>query len=367
MDVVIPIHKPDLGGNEAAYVIRCIERGWISGKGSFVTEFEQRFSEAVGVRHAAAVCNGTAALHLALLACGLGPGDEVVVPSLTYVAAVNAVTYVGATPVLADSHAETWQIDPADVERCITPRTRAIIAVHLYGQSCDMDPLCDLAARHGLALVEDCAEAFGTSYRGRHVGAFGDVAAFSFYGNKTVTTGEGGMVVTRRPDLHRRVMHLRGQGLAMGCEYWHDVVGYNYRMSNVHAAIGVAQLERAGEFLAKKRAIASMYQEALAELPVTLHGEQAGTVHSYWVNSIGLHDPAHRDPLRRSLRDRGIETRPVFFPVHTMPVYARFARPLPVAERLARAGVNLPSWPGLSADEVGIVAEGIRRYFATRG
>ena len=244
---MIPIYKPDLGGNEKKYVNECIDTSWISSRGRFVQEFERRFSERIKVAHATAVSNGTVALHLALEALGIQDGDEVIVPTLTYIASVNAISYTGATPVFCDSDALSWQMDPEDIRRRITPKTRAIMVVHLYGQACDMDAIMRIAKEHNLFVIEDCAEAFGTLYKGQHVGAFGDIATFSFFGNKTITTGEGGMVVSNDKALLERARHLKGQGLAAHREYWHDVIGFNYRMTNIQAAIGLAQLERARE------------------------------------------------------------------------------------------------------------------------
>src|SRR6266536_2224702 len=216
----IPIYQPDLSGNEQKYVNECIRSTWISSKGAFISRFEENFAEFCNTPYAVSVCNGTVALHVALLALGIGEGDEVIVPTLTYVASVNAIRYVNATPVFVDSLPDTWQMDPADIARAVTPRTKAIIAVHLYGQPCDMDAVMALAKAHDLFVVEDCAEAIGTYYKGRHVGNFGDVATFSFFGNKTMTTGEGGMVTTRNPNLRKRAAHLKGQGLVDGREYW---------------------------------------------------------------------------------------------------------------------------------------------------
>ena len=360
----IPIYQPDLGGNEKQYVNECLDTTWISSRGRFIQEFEQRFSERVGIDHAAAVSNGTVALHLALLALGIGQGDEVIVPTLTYIASVNAITYAGATPVFADSDRETWQIDPDDVQRLVTPRTKAIVVVHLYGQACEMDALTRIAREHGVFIIEDCAEAFGTLYHGRHVGAFGDIGTFSFFGNKTITTGEGGMVVTRDKTLIERVRHLKGQGLAAHREYWHDIVGYNYRMTNVAAAIGVAQLERASEFIARKREIARQYSEGLRRLPVQMQPEVAGTFHSYWMCAMLVESAEDRDPLREQLAAAGIETRPIFYPVHTMPMYSGNFRKRPCAEDIAWRGVVLPSWPGLSTRELEKITSEIQSYFA---
>ena len=363
----IPIYRPDLGGNVKRYVNECLDTSWISSSGRFVAEFEEGFAQRINVRHAASVCNGTVALHLALVALGIGPGDEVLVPTLTYIASVNAIKYTGATPVFVDSLRSTWQVDPDDLRRHITSRTRAIMAVHLYGQACDMDALTFLAREHGLYLVEDCAEAFGTLYRNKHAGTFGDIATFSFFGNKTITTGEGGMVVSNDKTLIERARHYKGQGLAAQREYWHDVVGYNYRMTNIAAAIGLAQLERADEFIDRKRAIASEYVRLLGGLPVELHAEAPDTTHSYWMVSLLVQKPEDRDPLRAHLAQAGIETRPLFYPVHTMPMYAHGYRRHPVAEDLAWRGVNLPSWPGLSANQLAAVAKTIADYFQHAG
>src|SRR5690349_10790566 len=210
----IPLYEPDLSGNEKRYVLACLDSTWISSKGKFISEFEDQFARYLGINRAVGICNGTAALHVALLALGIGPGDEVIVPTLTYIAAVNAITYTGATPVFVDSLRETWQMDPDDVARKITHRTKAIMVVHLYGQPCDMDALTRIAKEHKLLIVEDCAEALGSRHKQDFVGTFGDIAAFSFYGNKTITTGEGGMVVTKSGELAKRALHFRGQGLA---------------------------------------------------------------------------------------------------------------------------------------------------------
>lgn len=360
----IPVYKPALSGNEQRYVTECLETGWISSRGRFVGEFEQRFAERLGAPHAVSVCNGTVALHLALVALGIGPGDEVIVPTLTYIASVNAIAYTGATPVFVDSLRDSWQIDPEDIRRHITPRTKAIMVVHLYGQSADMDAIAAIAKEARLFVVEDCAESFGTLYKGKHTGTFGDVATFSFFGNKTITTGEGGMVVTGDRTLAERARHFRGQGLAAHREYWHDVIGYNYRMTNVAAAIGLGQLERADDLLRRKRRLALRYMSLLTGLPLAFQAEQPDTVHSYWMVSILLEDPVHRDPLRKHLSNHGIETRPLFYPVHTMPMYAKSYRRHEVAEDLAWRGMNLPSWPDMSDEDVETVAGAIRAYFA---
>jgi perosamine synthetase len=362
----IPIYQPDLTGNEKRYVLECLDSTWISSKGRFIAEFENRFAGFTGAKHAIGVCNGTVALHLALVTLGIGPGDEVIVPTLTYIAAVNAIAYTGATPVFVDSLPDTWQMDPADVRRKITPRTKGIMAVHLYGHPCDMDALSALAREHDVFLIEDCAEAFGSRFKDRHVGTFGDIACFSFFGNKTITMGEGGMVVTGDQTLFERARHFKGQGLAAQREYWHDVIGYNYRLTNICAAIGLAQLERAETIIAKKRALAELYRQHFAGVPVQMLGEVGAVSSSFWMISILVPNAADRDPLRQRLAGQGIETRPVFYPVHTMPMYAARYQRHSVAENVAWRGINLPSWPGLSPAQVAQIGAAVRGYFGEK-
>jgi perosamine synthetase len=361
----IPVYQPSLLGREREYVLDCIDSTWISSKGRYIAEFESRFARLVGAPHALGVCNGTVAVHLTLLALGIGPGDEVIVPTLTYVASVNPVLYVGAKPVFADSDRRSWQLDPAQIRKRITPRTRAIMAVHLYGHPSDMDAILPIAREHGLFVIEDCAEAIGSRIGGRHVGTFGDIAAFSFFGNKTITTGEGGMVVTGDATLADRVDRFKGQGLARKRVYWHDMVGYNYRMTNICAAIGCAQIERVEELLRKKRELAERYHVLLAGAPVEPHASCGEAFeHSYWMYSI-LVPEGRRDGLIRKLADDGIETRPLFYPVHTMPMYANPYHRHPVAEELSRRGLNLPSWPDLPADDQSYVAERVRHHLSS--
>lgn len=362
MSFNIPIYQPSISGNEKKYVNECLDSTWISSKGRFISEFEIKFADYTDVRYATSVSNGTVALHLALVALGIGPGDEVIVPTLTYIASVNAIAFTGATPVFVDSVTNTWQMDPDDVRRKITPHTRAILVVHLYGHPCDMDAIVAIVNEKELFLVEDCAEAFGSLFKGRHVGSFGDIATYSFFGNKSITTGEGGMVVTNDETLHDRAVHFKGQGLAKHRQYWHDVIGYNYRMSNICAAIGLAQLERADELLAMKRQVAQWYAESLNGTAITLHLEVGDVRHSYWMNSILVDDPAKRDPLREALENEGIETRPVFYPVHTMPMYAQKFQRHPVAESLGWRGINLPSWPELKIEHVKKISACIRKF-----
>jgi len=356
-----PIYQPDLSGNERAYLNACMDSSWISSKGSFIEKFENNFANFTGIRYAVSVNNGTAALHIALLALGVGPGDEVIVPSLTYIASVNAITYVGAKPVFVDSLPDTWQMDPDDINRKISGKTKAIVAVHLYGHPCDMDKIVKIAREHDLKIVEDCAEAIGSKYKNSHVGNMSDVATFSFFGNKTITTGEGGMILSKDQSTSDKARKLKGQGLATGREYWHDVVGYNYRMTNICAAIGVAQLERIDSLIESKLRIAQIYKKELISDKITFHPEANNVTHSYWMCSILTDNPLRRDRLRKHLEINGIETRPLFPPVHTMPMYFENSK-YPVAIDLAARGLNLPSWPGLKESDVAFIANSVNDF-----
>jgi perosamine synthetase len=361
----IPVAAPVLAGREKEYVADCMESGWISSAGKYVELFEAEFAKFCGVRHAVSCCNGTAALHLALAALGVGPGDEVIVPTLTFVATANAVTYCGARPVFVDSEPETWNLDPSHVASKITTRTKGIVAVHLYGNPVDMDALRDLASRRGLFLLEDAAEAHGALYKERRAGSLGDIAAFSFYGNKIIATGEGGMVTTDDDALAARVRLLRGQGMDAERRYWFSVVGYNYRMMNIPAAIGLAQLERAEWHTTRRREVAALYMRLLSDARgLGWQVEREWMRHAYWMFTVVLREGEadDRDRLTARLHEEGIETRPVFYPVHSLPPYRESARgeEFPVAERLARRGFSLPTWAGLSEDDLSYVCERLR-------
>lgn len=359
----IPVYQPDLSGNEEKYVKDCLDSTWISSKGKYISLFEENFASYIGIKHAVSVSNGTVALHLALVALGIGAGDEVIVPTLTYIASVNSITYVGAKPIFCDSLRNTWQMDIDDVRKKITPRTRAIMAIHLYGHPCEMDELTALCKEYDLFLIEDCAEAIGSEYKGRKVGTFGDVSTFSFFGNKTITTGEGGMLVSNDETLIERAKHFKGQGLAKHREYWHDVIGYNYRMTNIQAAIGLAQLEKVNEFINRKQEIAEKYKKAFANGPVEFHQSHSDVFHTYWMCSILVEEVSDRDKLRDYLSKYGIETRPLFYPIHTMPMYAQRYQKHPVAEDLGWRGINLPSYPGLKDDEIDYIVNKVKSYF----
>jgi perosamine synthetase len=275
---------------------------------------------------------------------------------------VNAISYTGATPVFVDSLPDTWQMDAEDIRNKITEKTKAIMVVHLYGHPCDMDALAAISKVNNLFLIEDCAEAIGSKYKGKLVGTFGDISTFSFFGNKTITTGEGGMVATNDETLHDRIIHFKGQGLAKHREYWHDVVGYNYRMTNICAAIGLAQLEQIDFFLDRKQEIAERYNGALRDTSIHFHQSHPAVSHSYWMCSILVPEAAQRERLREHLKLNGIETRPLFYPVHTMPMYANKFQRLIVAEDLAWRGINLPSFPGLTDSQIDSISSLIKEF-----
>lgn len=363
MEDFIPVSQPAFLGNERAYVDECMRTTWVSSIGRFIQEFEERFAAHAGVPHAISCMNGTVALHLALLGLGIGPGDEVLVPSLTYIASVNAIRYCGAEPVFVDSDRTTWNLDPDDLVRKITPRSKAVMAVHLYGVPAAMDAIHAVARRAGLAVVEDAAEATGASYRGHRVGGLGKVAAFSFFGNKILTCGEGGMVVTADEALGRHIRQLKGQGQDFERRYWFPIVGYNYRMTNIQAAIGLAQLEDLERHLAARDEIRGWYAEELAEIDgvVTVPAEP-GRRDVCWLVSVVLagHDEAGRDRVMAGLRARGIDSRPFFYPCHTMPPYAHLAADCPQAVWLAARGLSLPTWVGLRREQVRSIGTALR-------
>jgi perosamine synthetase len=359
----IPISAPALVGRELEYVSRCLQSSWISSRGEFVSRFECDFAALCGVRHGVAVCNGTAALHTALVALGVGPGDEVVMPSLTYMASANAVMYTGARPVFVDSEPRTWNLDPERVADAVTSRTRGIIAVHLYGHPADMDVLRELADDHGLFLLEDAAQAHGASYRGRPAGSLGDVAAFSFYGGKLITTGEGGMCVTDDDELAEQMRRLRAQGEDPQRRYIATRLGFNYRMTNIAAAIGVAQVERADWHIARRRANALCYRERLeGEKGLRFQEHQPWAQSAHWLTSVIVDDGPGlgRDRVICELQALEIETRPLFPPLHSQPVYAA-GEPasLPLCEDLAARGLSLPSGAALTEAQIDRVCDAL--------
>jgi perosamine synthetase len=352
-DSFIPISKPALGPREKELVLDALDSGWVSSIGKYIDEFEAKFASYCGTRHAIAVSNGTTGLHLALAALDLKPGDEVIVPDLTFVATANAVAYIGAVPVLADIDPETLCLDPASVKALITPRTRAIMPVHLYGHPADIDALTEIAEAHGIAVIEDAAEAHGAEYKGRRVGSLGKCAVFSFYGNKVITTGEGGMLTTDDAEFYARARRLRDHAMSPTRRYFHEERGFNYRITNLQAALGVAQLERIEDFLARRAEIMDWYRHEIPESGrVRLNRVRNWARSAFWMVclEVDAFDAARRDVFMQRLKARGIDSRPYFCAMSSMPMYRQ--APLPVAARKAEIGLNLPSFYELTRAEV---------------
>jgi perosamine synthetase len=350
---------PDLSGNERKYVNECIDEVWISSRGKFVERFERAIAEFVGTKHAVSVHNGTEAAHLALSCASLNRGDEVIVPTFTYIASVNTIAQTGAVPIFAECDPEGWQLDAADVARRITSRTKAILPVHLYGGACDMSTLSKMARDADLMVIEDCCEALGTRISGRHVGTFGAAGTFSFFGNKTITTGEGGMIVTSDDGFAEEMRIVRNQGMSLTRRYWHDRMGYNYRMTNIQAAIGLAQMERVADTLVRKRAIAEGYGRRLRHLPVNLQKIAADVESSDWLVSLLLPHGSQREAVMEFLDTRGIETRPVFGCAHLMPMYQQQEGLYPISEEVSQRGMSLPSYPGLIEEDLDYIAQSL--------
>lgn len=368
---MIPVLEPSLNGNELQYVTECIESNWVSSQGKFVTRFENIFEKKILGYHALAVSNGTVALHLALVALGIGPGDEVIVPDLTFAASINAILHCGASPVLVDVDINTCVLDPIQVRNAIGSKTRAIMVVHLYGFPCDMDVFCKMAKELDLLIIEDAAEALGSEYKGQPVGGFGDAATFSFFGNKTITTGEGGMVLFRNEKVAEKARVLRDHGMSKEQRYWHEVVGFNYRMTNLQAAVGVAQIERLDSFIEKKCNIAKKYNKVLSEIegiqtPVDL----TWGINSFWLYWIKI-DPLSLSPkvMAQELREAGVETRAFFYPLHIQPPYLSLKKhgELKNSSMLAETGLCLPSAVTLTNDNQEWVITCIKKIVGRHG
>ncbi len=364
---MIPVCEPLLSGKERIYVEECLKTNWISSKGRFINAFEEQFAHYCGCRHGIATTSGTSALHLALVALGVKKGDEVIVPAFTMAASLFAVLYTGATPVLVDADPESWTMDVSEVEAKISSRTRAIMPVHIYGHPCDMDPLRDLAEGHDLYLIEDAAEAHGAEYRGRRVGGLGHIACFSFYANKIITTGEGGMVVTNDDKVAELARRLRDQAYSPERRFLHTHVGFNYRMTNIQAAIGLAQLEQIDVLLAARKRNAALYNQRLRSLPgIALPPQKPWAANVYWMYGILVDADrfgVRRDDFMLALQKKAIETRSFFYPMHRQPAFLESGLfsdgRYPVADRLAEQGLYLPSGSGLSEAQIDTVCKSI--------
>jgi perosamine synthetase len=364
----VPVNQPLLDGNEEKYLVECIRTGWISSEGPFVARFEDQFAARVGRKHGVAVSNGSVALDAAVVALGIGPGDEVILPTSTIISCAAAIVRTGATPVLVDCDPRTWNMDVGQVEARITPRTRAIMVVHIFGLPVDMDPLLALARKHGLKLIEDAAEVIGQTYRDRPCGSFGDLSTFSFYPNKHVTTGEGGMLVTDDPTLAARCRSLRNLCFKPEQRFVHDELGWNFRLTNMQAALGVAQLERLDKSIATKRRMGTRYTQLFKDTPgiqlPVARTPYAGNV--YWVYGLVLDDavPFDAKEAMARLAKLGIGTRPFFWPMHEQPVFRRMGlfggEKYPAAERIARRGFYIPSGMALSDEQIARTAAAVQ-------
>jgi perosamine synthetase len=380
---MIPVNEPLLNGNEKKYLNECIDTGWISSEGPFVKRFEEQLAASVGRRHGIAVCNGTTALELAVAAFALEPGDQIIMPAFTIISCAAAIVRCGCVPVLVDSDPLTWNMDVGELRSTLENEIRkknnrklkAIMVVHIYGLPVDMDPVLELAQRYGLKIIEDAAEMHGQTYRGRHCGSFGDLSTFSFYPNKHITTGEGGMVLTDDDRLAERCRSLRNLCFQSQKRFVHEELGYNFRMTNLQAALGVAQLERLDEFVARKRRMGKRYSEMLLKVEglelMPARTEYADNV--YWVFGMVLKDdvPFDAEEAMRRLGKKGIGTRPFFWPMHEQPVFLKkglFAgERYPVAERLARRGFYVPSGMALSDGQLEEVADEVKNLLRIEG
>ena len=368
MKALVPVNQPLLDGNEKRYLAECIDTGWISSEGPFVGRLEQEFAARVGRKHGITVCNGSAALDAAVAALDLAAGDEVILPTFTIISCAAAVVRAGAKPVLVDSDPRSWNMRVDQIAERITPRTKAIMVVHIYGLPVDIDPVLQLAATHGIKVIEDAAEMIGATYKERPCGGFGDISIFSFYPNKHVTTGEGGIIVTDDGVLAERCRSLRNLCFQPRRRFVHEELGWNFRMSNLQAAVGVAQLERLDEAVARKRRMGNRYTALLGnvsgiQLPLS---NSDGSKNIFWVYGVVLKDKIsfEADEAMRRLAEYGIQTRPFFWPMHEQPVFRKMGlfkgEEYPVAERLARRGFYIPSGLALTDDQIDRVVNSIR-------
>ncbi|EAQ77501.1 DegT/DnrJ/EryC1/StrS family aminotransferase [Blastopirellula marina] len=369
----IPVASADVTGKEEEYVVEAIRSSWISSSGAFVDRFEKEFSELCDTKHALSCANGTVALHLAILGLGLRPGDEVIVPSMTYIATANAVRYCGAEPVFIDIDPNTWCMDPTQIEEAITPRTRGIIAVHLLGHPADMDAINEIASIHGLWVVEDAAEAHFALYKGKPVGSLGSAATFSFFGNKLFTCGEGGAVTVNSDQLSLRLKTLRGQGMDPRKRYYFPVIGYNYRLTNVACAMLCAQLERRSEIMSRRIEIFQRYNEGLAQIPgVRLQPIASWATHSPWMHAVLIDSTEYgrtRDEVISGLAAKGIDSRPFFVPIHTLPPYQNspvVRDLLPHTDFLGSSGLMLPTYNALTNEDIDTVVHIISELSTAR-
>jgi perosamine synthetase len=354
----IPVALPNLEGNEVKYVTDAVLSTWISSSGKYIDQFESEFSKYIGTEFGVATSNGTTALHLALMTLGIGEGDEVIVPDLTFAATINTVLHAGATPVIVDVELDSWCISPEEIIKALTPKTKAVIPVHLYGQACDMGRIMEIAKGHDLFVIEDCAEAHGAEYQNQKVGSFGDIACFSFFGNKIITTGEGGMCLANSEDLDAKMRQYRDHGMSRTKRYWHDVVGYNYRMTNVQAAIGCAQLERIGDILSKRQKVEEEYRDIFEKYSF-IKSQQLfdGRKKVSWLVSVTIDDGYKADDLIDFFQSHKIDVRRFFYPLSEMPIYSEYLFSNQHAKSLSKVGVNFPTHTSVDFNAVDMLLQ----------
>jgi perosamine synthetase len=347
----VPVAEPSLKGNELKYVTDAVLSTWISSRGEYIDRFEAEFAAFCGVEYGVAVSNGTVAIQLALKAKEIGPGDEVIVPDFTFAATINSVLHCGATPVIVDVLKDTWCIDPGAVAKAISPNTKAIIPVHIYGQACDMDAIMGLAKENDLFVLEDAAEAHGARYGGVRVGGLGHAATFSFFGNKIITCGEGGMVTTNDPALNERMRVLRDHGMSKEKRYWHDHVGFNFRMTNLQAAIGCAQLEKIENIRKWRSDLEDAYKKVFLGYDINFQSTAPNTERAIWLISALMPSTEKRDSLIQHFRKHNVDLRPFFYPLSDMPIYQEYTSRSEVASEISRVGVSLPTVEGMDMEE----------------
>lgn len=368
---MIPVNEPVLSAEARSNVIDCLDTRWISSAGSYIHNFEESFANYIGSTHAITTSNGTTALQLALSILEIGPGDEVIVPDLTIISCAFAVMYLGATPVFVDVDPITGTLDPTQLESKITSKTKAIMVVHLYGHPADMDPILAIAKQHSIKVVEDAAEAHGAEYKGKRVGNLSDIGCFSFYANKLITTGEGGMIVTDDAELAAKAQLQKNLSHSAGKRFWHEEIGYNFRMTNLQAALGVGELGHIDEYVAKKRTMANTYQELLADIPFLILPTEASWAKSvYWMYAVTVspNSPITKDELRKRLLELQVDTREYFYPLHNQPVVKKLTNQpdqnFPVSIDLSKRGFYLPSGLALTEEQQQTVSTVLHQIFS---
>ncbi len=363
----IPVNEPAISKNALKYVTDCIKTGWISSSGQYLKDFEEKFAEYLGVKHAITTTNGTTAIHLAILALGIKKGDEVILPSHTMMSSAAAIVYTGATPVLVDVERDSWNMNVSQIEKKITKRTKAIMPVHIYGHSVDMDPIIALAKKYHLYIIEDAAESTGAEYKGRLTGTIGNIGCFSFYANKIITTGEGGMIVTNNDKVAAHARLLKDMAHSPQKRFLHKEIGFNFRMTNLQAALGVAQLEEVKKYIQKKRWMAALYNKELSKIKgLTLPIERSWAKSVYWMYGVLVEKDfgLSRDEFMKKLSEKGVDTRTFFIPMHRQPILRKMGlfkgEKYPVSDEIGRRGLYLPSGLAITKKQIEIVCRAIK-------